>query len=295
MKALRYFEAVARLGSVSKAADELNVTPGAVSQQLRILEGHLGKELFLRSGNSLSLNEFGEELAAVVSPAFAEIAETVIRLSGEKSSRMLRISAPPTVATKWLMPKLGDFYQSHPDVSVVLDESLDLVKFKNDGFDAAIRFADGRFEDLNAELLITVRIHAVASPEYIASHGKLESLQRPEGHYLIDFHYDSKKISSQHMGWEDLVEGDLDDLDIRHLIFPDGLQSLNAAIQGQGIALAPLYLCDDDVKAGELQLLSEPIVEYRNRYYFVTPQHVRPKRELEDFRDWLLDISKAHR
>ena len=143
LNALRAFEAVSRLGSVSKAAEELSVSQGAVSQQLRKLEDHFGKELFQRSANALTLTDSGEEFAAVAQQAFSEIAEASARLSGKNVLRQLHISAPPSVGAKWLLPKLGDFYRNHPDVSVVLKESLELVTFKNDGFDAAIRFADG--------------------------------------------------------------------------------------------------------------------------------------------------------
>lgn len=295
LNALRAFEAVSRLGGVSKAAEELCVSQGAVSQQLRKLEDHFGRQLFHRSANSLTLTDLGEEFAAAVQQGFADITEAATRLSGKAPLRQLNISVPPTLGTKWLLPKLGDFYHHHPDVSVVLKESPELVTFKNDGFDAAIRFSDGNFDDLNADLLITIRKHAVASPEYIDRHGRLESLQHPDGHCLIDYQYDSKKISSQHIGWQDVVDADLQELDIRHLSFPDGLQALNAAAQGQGIALAARYLCADEIEAGELQLLGDSIFEYRNRFYFVSPKDVRPDPALDDFRAWLLDISEAYR
>jgi len=295
MNALRAFEAVSRHGGVSKAAEELCVSQGAVSQQLRNLEDYFGKELFQRSANSFTLTEEGEIFATVVQQSLEQVAVAATKIGREKSQHTLRISAPPSITVKWLMPKLGQFYEAHPGVSVILDESLQLVTFKNDGFDGAIRFSDGKFENLNADHLITIKIHAVASPAYIEKHGRLESIGNPVGHHLIDYYYDSKNINSQHIHWRDMVDGDIDDLDVEHQAYPDGLQSLNAAIHGKGIALVCKHLFEDEVEAGNLEILSEQIYEYRNRYYFVTPEGVRPNQELDDFRDWLIEISKPHR
>ncbi|MCG6889975.1 MAG: LysR family transcriptional regulator [Gammaproteobacteria bacterium] len=295
MNALRAFEAVSRHGSVSRAAEELCVSQGAVSQQLRNLEDFFGKELFHRGANSFTLTEAAESFAAEVQQSLQRIAQAADVIGAAKATHTLRISAPPTLMFKWLMPKLGDFYEIHPGVSVVLDESLQLVTFKNDGFDGAIRFADGEFDKLNFDLLITLKIYAVASPAYIASYGRLESITRPQGHHLIDYYYDSKSISSQHVHWRDIVDGDLAEMEHEHLVYPDGLQSLTAAVHGQGIALVPMYLCEDEVEAGSLVLLSDEVYEYRNRYYFVSPADARPNPALDDFRDWLREISSAHR
>ena len=295
MNALRAFEAVSRHGSVSKAAEELCVSQGAVSQQLRNLEDYFGKELFQRSANSFNLTEESEEFAAVVQQSLEQVAAAASKIVREKSQHTLRISAPPTITAKWLMPKLGQFYEAHPGVSVILDESLQLVTFKNDGVDGAIRFADGKFENLNASHLITLKLYAVASPSYIEKYGQPQSVRKPFGHRLIDAYSDSKNISSQHIHWRDIVDGNIEELDIEHQAYPDGLQSLTAAVHGQGIALLPMYLFEDEVDAGNLEILSEQIYEYHNRYYFVSPTDARPNQALDNFRDWLVEISKAHR
>ncbi len=295
MNALRDFEVVSRLGSVSKAAEELCVSQGAVSQQIRNLEDYFDKKLFIRSANSFTLTEEGKAFATVVQQSLTQIAVAATDIGRESSPQILKISAPPTLTVKWLMPKLGYFYEAHPGISVILDESLQLVSFNNDGFDGAIRFADGAFDNLNSNLLIKLKIYAVASPSYIEKHGPLESIAKPRDHHLIDYYYDSKSISSQHVHWRDIVSGNLDDMNIKHLVYPDGLQSLNAAVHGQGIALVPMYLCEDEVKSGKLKVISEQIYEYRNQYYFVTPIAARSNQALEDFREWLVEISKVYR
>jgi LysR family glycine cleavage system transcriptional activator len=295
MNALRAFEAVSKHGGVSKAAEELCVSQGAVSQQLRNLEDYFNKELFNRGANSFTLTEEGENFAVVVQQSLQQIATAASEISREKSQTTLRISAPPSITIKWLMPKLGQFYEAHPGVSVVLDESLELVTFKNDGFDGAIRFADGKFENLNANHLITLKLYAVASPSYIEKHGQPQSIRKPSGHRLIDAYYDPKSINSQHIHWRDLVDGNLEELDIEHQAYPDGLQSLTAAAQGQGIALLSMHLFESEVDAGNLKIISEQIYEYHNRYYFVSPTGARPNQALDDFRDWLIEVSKVHR
>ena len=295
MNALRVFEAVSRHGSVSRAAEELCVSQGAVSQQLRNLEDFFGKELFDRSPNSFQLTDEGETFAEVVQLSLEQIADAATKIGRVKAQQTLKISVPPTLNIKWLMPQLGAFYEKHPGVYVILDEGTHLVTFKNDGFDAAIRFGDGQFDNLHSDLLIKPILFAVASPAYIKKYGRLASMRNPAGHRLIDFYYDSKNISSQHVHWGDFIDGNIDDIDVEHLVFPDGLQSLTAAIQDQGIALVSTYLIHDELESGALEVLGEQLYEYPNRYYFVSPKDVRPNQALDNFRDWLLKISGPFR
>jgi LysR family glycine cleavage system transcriptional activator len=188
MNALRAFEVVSRHGSVSKAAAELCVSQGAVSQQLRNLEDSLGRELFVRTPNSFELSADGEIFAAVVQKALMSIANAAGEFSGTETQRKITISMSPGFAVKWVMPNLGKFYDSFPDVTVAIDESIELVTFKNDGIDAAIRYCDGEFEGLDSVLLFHPHVYAVASPGYLAEHGKLESLAEPGNNCLIDHH-----------------------------------------------------------------------------------------------------------
>ena len=296
MNALRAFEAVSRHGSVSRAAEELCVSQGAVSQQIRNLEDHFGRELFVRSPNSFYLTEEGETFAAVVQQSLRQIADAAGEFARERSQRTLRISATATLTIKWLMPRLGEFYENHPGITVVIDESMELVSFKNDGFDAAIRFANGHFDNLDADHLITIRSYAAASPAYIEKFGRPESLRHPRGHKLIDYLPDSKSISAQHIHWQDIVDGELADMDIEHLVYPDDLQSATAALHGQGIALVSQHMYEDEVASGALvPLCDEPLYEYLNRYFLVNPRDVRPNPALDAFRDWLVEISRPYR
>ena len=176
MNALRAFEAVSRHLSVSKAAEELCVSQGAVSQQIRNLEDHLGREMFIRSPHAFSLSEEGAAFAVVVQKALAEIASAAGEVTGAKTCHALTISIAQGIAVKWLMPRLGQFYETFPGVSVALDETANLVTFKNDGINGAVRSGNGNFDGLDSVLLFKPEKFAVASPAYIAKYGKLESI-----------------------------------------------------------------------------------------------------------------------
>jgi len=295
MNALRAFEAVSRLGSVSKAAEELCVSQGAVSQQLRNLEDHLGREMFIRTPNSFTLSEDGEDFAEVVQQSLGEIALAAGKVKREKAQRTLTISTSPGIADKWLMPRLGDFYGLYPDVTIALDKSTKNATFKNDGIDAAIRFGDGTFEDLQSVYLFSPEKFAVASPDYITECGNLEDLANPKQHRLIDCRRGSNDLDALCGVWEDVVASDYTDLEKQLIILPDDHQALNAAIHGRGIALTPINLMEDDVEAGKIVYANNQPISFSGSYYFVSPTGVRPNSDLEAFSDWLVEISGKFR
>jgi LysR family glycine cleavage system transcriptional activator len=295
MNALRAFEAVSRLGSVSKAAEELCVSQGAVSQQLRNLEDHLDRELFIRTPNAFKLSEEGETFASVVQRSLGEIALAARKVARTKSRHGLTISASPIFARNWLRPNLKGFYELFPDVPVVIDKDLTMVTFKNDGIDAAIRFTEGEdgFDGLDSVLLFHVQVFAVASPAYIAEHGKLESLAEPGTHRLIDGTY-NVKTGGVFTKWQDVVSGSQIDSTVQHETFPDNDQILNAAVLGRGIALLPFQHVLEEIASGNLEYANpEPISSPMN-CYFVSPADARPNGDLIAFRDWLLDNLKKY-
>jgi LysR family glycine cleavage system transcriptional activator len=296
MNALRVFEAVSRLGSVSKAAEELCVSQGAVSQQLRNLEDHLDRELFIRTPNSFKLSEEGETYASVVQRSLGEIAVASREVARTKSRRGLTISAGPFFAQKWLMPNLEKFYESFPGIPVAIDKTHKLVTFKNDGIDAAIRASDSEdgFEDLDSVLLFHPQIFAVASPAYIADHGMLESLAEPGEHHLIDGHYSSKQLGALHTIWQDVISGDQIDPAVQYESFPEFDQALNAALLGRGIALIPDYMIEEEIESGKIAYANPDPIPALFKCYFVSPADARPNGDLIAFRDWLVDSLKEH-
>ena len=296
MNALRAFEAVSRLGSVSKAAEELCVSQGAVSQQLRNLEDHLDRELFIRTPNSFKLSEEGEAFASVVQRSLGEIALAAREVARTKTRRGLTISASPIFARNWLIPNLKEFYVSFPDVPVVIDKDLTMATFKNDGIDAAIRFIDGEdgFDGLDSVLLFDVQVFAVASPAYIAEHGKLELLAEPGQHRLIDGTY-NVKTGGVFTKWQELVSGNQVDSTVQSETFPDNDQILNAALLGRGIALLPVQDVVEDIASGNLEYANPDAIPSPMNCYFVSPADARPNSDLIAFRDWLVDSLKKFR
>ena len=294
MNALRAFEAVSRLGSVSKAAAELCVSQGAVSQQLRNLEDHLERELFIRTPNSFKLSVEGETYASVVQRSLGEIAFASREVARTKTRRGLTISAGPSFSQRWLMPNLEDFYQSYPDVPVIIDKTLELVTFKNDGIDAAIRATDGDdgFDGLDSVLLFQPQIFAVASPAYIAEHGMLESLAEPGKHHLIDGNYVGKDRTALNTNWQHVVSGNYIDPAIQREFFPDHDQVLNAVVQGRGIALLPSKLIEREIKSGKIEYANPESIPALFKFYFVSPAGARPNGDLIAFCDWLVDRLK---
>lgn len=295
MNALRAFEAVSRHLSVSKAAEELCVSQGAVSQQIRNLEDHLGRDMFIRTPKSFSLSEEGEAFALIVQQALAEIASAAGDVARTKSRRTLTISMSPNFAVKWLMPRLGGFYKAFSDVSVALDQSVGLATFKNDGVDAGIRFGDANSDDLDNVFLFHPQLFAVASPVYIGKNGKLESLAKPGKHHLIDHQYAPKDVRAQHIHWENIVSGDLSDLAIQRVDYPDEHQAFNAALQGQGIALISDHMMEEEIATGIIEYANVQPVPARYSYYFVSPVDARPNDALIAFRDWLVAETEKYR
>jgi LysR family glycine cleavage system transcriptional activator len=296
MNALRAFEAVSRLGSVSKAAEELCVSQGAVSQQLRNLEDHLDRELFIRTPNSFKLSAEGETFASVVQRSLGEIALAAREVARTKTRLGLTISASPIFARNWLIPNLKGFYESFPDVPVVIDKDLAMATFKNDGIDAAIRFSNGKggFDGLDNVLLFHVQVFAVASPAYIADHGKLESLAEPGTHRLIDGTF-SVKTGGVFTNWQDVVSGNKIDSTVQHETFPDNDQILNAAVLGRGIALLPVHHVVEEIASGNLEYANPEPISSPMTCYFVSPADARPNGDLIAFRDWLVDSLKKYR
>jgi LysR family glycine cleavage system transcriptional activator len=296
MNALRSFEAVSRLGSVSKAAEELCVSQGAVSQQLRNLEDHLDRELFIRTPNSFKLSEEGETFACVVQRALGEISLASQEAARTKTRRGLTISASPIFARNWLIPNLKGFYESFPDVPVVIDKDLAMATFKNDGIDAAIRFSNRKdgFDGLDSVLLFHVQMFAVASPAYIADHGMLESLAEPGTHRLIDGAY-SVKTGGVFTKWQDVVTGNQTDSTVQSETFPDNDQILNAAQLGRGIALLPFNVVDEEIASGNLEYANPEPISTPMNCCFVSPADARPNGDLIAFRDWLVESLEKYR
>jgi LysR family transcriptional regulator, glycine cleavage system transcriptional activator len=163
LNALRVFEAAARLRSMKEAAEELAVTPGAVSQQIALLEDRVGTSLFRRLNRSLELTEAGPIYFSPVRAAFRQLEEATRRVAAISEGRVLTVSASPAFAASWLVPRLGDFQLNHPETDLRVVTSRALADFERDGIDVAIRHGLGRWKGLRAYRIAAVRMIPVCS------------------------------------------------------------------------------------------------------------------------------------
>ena len=174
---------------------------------------------------------------------------------------------------------------------MIFEIPMFIEHYRDDGIDAAIRFGDGNFDDLNSVYLFAPKKFAVASPDYISEHGKLDDLTNPKQHRLINCQYGSKDLDTLCGQWEDVVATDYSGLEDQLINLPDDRQALNAAIHGRGIALTPNHLLKDDIEIGNIVYANNQPITFPGSYYFVSPIGVRPNSKLDAFRDWLVESS----
>ena len=167
LNALRAFEAAARHLNFSRAADELSVTPGAVSQQIQNLEDYVGAALFKRTPKGLLLTDAAQTALPALREAFDRLAEAASLLTAAVDGRRLTLTAPPSFAAKWLVPRLGAFEQAHPQVDVWLSAGIELVDLTAGEVDIAIRYGAGRYPGLEVKRLFSETVIPVASPDHL--------------------------------------------------------------------------------------------------------------------------------
>ena len=254
LTALRAFEAAARLGGVSKAADELHVTHAAVSHQIRALEEWFGVSLFDRAGRRIRLTEAGAKLLGPVSAAFDGIASAVELVCEDMNQKVLTVSAAPSVAYKLLVPRLGSFAALEPDVEV--HHSVTLANFVSDGIDVAVRFGRGDWPGTISKRIMDGFAQPFASP----------ALLKSAGHTLDDLPLTPEQIATLPLHHEDSTEfwrtwfekAGAPGLRFRRgAVFHDAASILNVAVAGQGVVLARPALAESELGSGMLAALSD--------------------------------------
>lgn len=286
LNALRAFEAAARHLSFTRAAEELHVTQAAISHQVKALEEHLGRKLFRRLNRALLLSDDGQAYLPSVSRAFALLNDATRNLLERDAPGPLTVSALPSFAARWLVPRLGRFRQIHPDIDLRIDPSAALTDFASGDVDVGIRYGRGKYSALRADWLMTEDIFPVCSPALLSGEHPLRAPGDLEHQVLL--HDDG------HGDWRTwLLAAGVDRVDpTRGPIFTDSSMLIQAAMAGQGVALARGVLAADELAAGRLVrpfTLSLP-TEYA--YYLVCPQNTAEQPKIAAFRDWLLDEAR---
>lgn len=289
LNSLRAFEAVARHLSVKEAAQELAVTPAAVSQQVRQLEAYLDRPLFERRTRALDLTEAGHIALPLLSEAFDKMAEAVESVLAEDSASHLIVSVAPSFAAKWLVPRLDRFHMQHPDIEVRIDATDIRADFRRDRVDVAIRYGRGAESDLEVVWLTRDVAFPVASPRLLESGPPLEKPSDLAAHTLLHIHW---KIEMEAMPtwrmWLRAAGAQGVNAERGPRFSADSL-AVQAAIAGQGVALAGGALIADDLRAGRLVRPFPPsgVEATAFSYFLVYPPAKGELHKVQAFRDWI--------
>jgi LysR family glycine cleavage system transcriptional activator len=282
LAALKAFEAAARLGSFSRAAEETYVTHGAVSHQVKALEELVGVPLFARNGRRVALTAEGKALAERVRAALRDIGDAIDSAGRRDRGNMLTVSMLPSFAARWLMPRLGRFMEQYPDISVNVHASLALVDFAREGVDMAVRFGRGGWPNVEAEKFMDDQRFPVASPRL--NRGKLPTRPAELAKYRL--------LSTDDEPWAPWFKAAGVNLpEPKGPMFNDAAMMVQAAVDGRGIAYARRSITEGDLAAGNLVRLFDIAVKSEGSYYLVWPKGKPPAKVLA-FRDWMMAEKK---
>ncbi|MFP2923613.1 transcriptional regulator GcvA [Pyxidicoccus sp. 3LG] len=281
--ALRAFEAGARHLSFTRAAAELHVTQAAISHQVRQLEDWLGVSLFDRRGHALTLTAKGAAYLQELTPVFDRMSEATTRLY-EREQGPLRLTVLPSFASCWLLPRLEGFRRLHPDIELHLSSSAELWDFLDDRFDMGIRSGLGRWSGLKVEQISTEALSPVCTPSMA------RKLRSPADLRKVRLLHDTPKDAWRR--WLEAAGVEGVDADAGPSFNDAGLV-LQAARQGQGVALGRLVLASGDLKAGRLVRPFEKALPNDFSYWLVHPRPLAGRRDVAAFRTWLLSEAKS--
>ncbi len=301
LTALRAFEAAARHQSVQKAAQELFVTPAAISQQVKQLEERLGVELFRRLPRRLELTPAGTELLPRLSKAFRELEAAIEQIELRKSERRGRlvIGTPPAFGSNWLLPRLAEFQARCPDIELQLatrptmsDPVLRASQQPDDvfqGCDVAIRFGDGHYPGNSVHKLFALHSTPMCSPALIDGRHPLREPADLRHHTLLHIRNDVPQMDVGWPGWRNWLEAaGVADIDIRRgPVFNQVSLAIEAAADRMGVVLGVPLLAAKQLSRGRLTIPFPISLTMSASYFVVHAQHASP--EAQAFRDWLLE------
>jgi LysR family glycine cleavage system transcriptional activator len=282
LNSLKAFEAAARSESFTRAAEELCVTQGAVSHQVKALEATLGIKLFSRERQRLIITDAGREYLVVIRDALDRIAAGTERVVERQNAGALTVSTSPDFAAKWLVNRLGRFAEAHPGIDLRVSATMHHVDFAREDVDVAVRHGDGNWGGLDAIRLCSEELFPVCSPKLMSGRNRLT---KPAD--LLKFpllHLDDWKAWSK---WLDAA-GVADFKMPRGPALNRASMLIDAAIDGQGVALARTALAASDLISGRLARPFDLGLKLSNTYWIVCPKATATKPKIVTFRDWLM-------
>jgi LysR family glycine cleavage system transcriptional activator len=288
LNALRAFETAARHLSLTRAADELHVTPAAVSHQIKALESDLGTQLFRRVGRDLYLTDAAQAALPALRAAFDNLATATRRLREANDGHIITVSAAPSFASSWLLPRLERFREVHPEFDVRLDASARLVDFARDSVDIAVRYGSGDWPGLDVTPLFDDVIFPVCNPALRDGRPPLRTPDDLARHRLL--HYEWQTETGTHPDWKMwLMAAGATRVDPnRGPRFTALGMAVQAAVEGHGVALGSHAICQGHLAAGRLVKPFDFEMKLEFSYFVAVPPGNLGRRPVAAFRDWLL-------
>jgi LysR family transcriptional regulator, glycine cleavage system transcriptional activator len=278
---LRLFEAAARCGSFKRAAQELTLTPGALSHGINSLEQWLDVELFERNRRGVVLSPAGSQYLPAISEALSTIATATLRLPSRRFEERLSISSPSLFTYKLLLPRMRKFSEMYPNMVVTVEASRQIVQLPSDQYDVAIRNSREPWPKLSCDLLGRIRFVPIGAPSYVRAltHGGALDWSRAT---LIH-------TAAASEDWETWCNhSQTDTSSARKFVVSSGQLALEAAADGLGLAIGRLPIVDDDIAGGRLAIAVNHVVPVMSGYWLVKPAGTETRREIVAFRNWLL-------
>lgn len=288
LNALRTFAVAARSLNFSHAADELNVTPSAVSHQIKDLETRLGVELFVRLHRGLALTAAGESLLPGVQSGLASFQQAIDGLQQLYRTSALTVSVPPSIAMKWMVPRLAAFKTRHPDIDVRLSSDVEFPDFSREDVDIAVHYGAGDYPGLHSEQLASNSVAPMCSP--LLLQGNTPLAQPADLQYFTLLHdAGPSEADDASYDWDRwLRDHGVSNVDASlGLRFGASADVLNAAVAGAGVAIGKTALAIDDLRAGRLVCLFDSVVPEEMAYNVVYRPGATEQMKIAAFRDWL--------
>lgn len=287
LNALRVFEAAARHLSFTKAAEELHVTPGAVSQQIKSLEDFLETPVFRRERRALLLTDEAQASLPVLRDGFDKLLEAAEILAARTDGGVLKVSVAPSFASKWLVPRLDSFQTAHPEIDVWVSADMDVVDFAANEVDLAIRYGAGDYPGLAVKHLLEEKIIPVCAPSLITSPDPLNAPADLSNHTLLhDSGIDKDESCPTWPMWLKAAGVTHDGVE-RGLKFNQSSLVIEAAVAGKGVALAKAAIALSDLQAGRLVIPFDVTTPTDFSYYIVHPPSKSSSPSVQAFTKWL--------
>lgn len=295
LQSLKAFDAAARHLNFTRAAQELNVTPAAVSHQIKELEESVGAILFQRTSRFMQLTRQGQVLKPAVADALDGLTRALQRIRQSDNPTQVRVTASPSIAAKWLVPRLDRFLESSPGADVRIDVSSEPLDFEREDVDVAIRFGEGIYPGLTVDKLFQDTVFPVCSPELLKGRRPLKEPRDLLAFTLIHLDYEAQGAVWPNWRMWMLAAGIKDFNDSRGLHFSQTSLAIQAALDGHGVALGDSTLAADDLAAG--RLIKPFSLSLRSpaqfAYHLITRRDSSDRPMTRAFRDWIIAEAAA--